>query len=853
MAVKIPIYEQQTNAQGLLNISGQPHATGFNVSDAVGKGLENLGNAGVGMTAVLAEKENNDAVARTGKVISDAHIQWSDYLKNAQQNATDGAAGLTTNTLSEFDNWAKQTVSQEQNPKAQKYLDHSLTQLRTTLGTTAINYEARAAVSDRDTKLEDAYQNYARMAQSGSMTYDAAKNSIDTMVANIGYDPVTRADRAKSYRERLSEAFLTGQAERDPAGTKRQLQSVYNGGFDHAVGFTFSQEGGYNAKDANGAAVNMGINQEYNPGVDVKNLTKDQAKQIYKNNYWDAIGGDQLAQQNPALATVAFDTAVIAGPGKAKQMIAQSGGDPAKFMDLREKFLAGLVKSNPEKYGRYQKAWDNRNAALRADANTPMSADTSSAIKNLNIDRVPQFINFAHGEQTRQQAVYQSQITGTEGDHIAMFMNGQTVQQPLTQNDYIKAYGEITGPQRFVNYQQAQQLGADIQNIKTLPSDQQQQFLDQHKPDPSKVGYEQGVKRYDILAQAIDQVNTARNSDPMAYAQSIKVGNVQPLKFNDLKAFGTELSGRVGVAKTMNSQYGTPLQLMTKSEAATLTTGFNKMTTPEKLSYMKAIGSSVTDPASYRAIMQQIAPDSPVTAMAGMILQKQNPVIVKHWRTDDVYQQGDVAGIMLEGEALLNKGREAKSEDGRSKGISMPKEIDFRTAFTDQTGKAFAGDAAGADFAYQAVKAYYAGSAARAGDFSGELNNDRMEQSITAVIGGVTNVNGKGQVVRPWGMDENTFQDAAQKAFTQKMTSLGMDKTPQAKFSLYGLQSAGDSKYLLRAGTNYLTDAQGKPVMLDLLQPIKPYNPAVDGSGKDLGVVPEKANKMLNPKLKTKP
>lgn len=138
-------------------------------------------------------------------------------------------------------------------------------------------------------------------------------------------------------------------------------------GFASALGRTFQEEGGFNARDANGAPVNFGINQAAHPEVDVSKLAKDQAAAIYKRDYWDKIGGDVLAQQNPALAHVAFDMAVVAGPDRALEMIKQSGGDAAKFMDLRALYLEGLVRSNPATYGRYAQTWRSRDQHLRED------------------------------------------------------------------------------------------------------------------------------------------------------------------------------------------------------------------------------------------------------------------------------------------------------------------------------------------------------------------------------------------------------------------------------------------------------------------------------------------------------
>ena len=135
-------------------------------------------------------------------------------------------------------------------------------------------------------------------------------------------------------------------------------------GFDSAVSRTLGFEGGLNPSDTNGTPTNYGINQAAHPDIDVSQLTPDQAKSIYKSDYWDAIGADKMP---PALGRVAFDTAVVAGPAKAQDLIAQSGGDPMKLLSLREQYQQGLIASNPEKYGPYAKVWTARNNGLRFD------------------------------------------------------------------------------------------------------------------------------------------------------------------------------------------------------------------------------------------------------------------------------------------------------------------------------------------------------------------------------------------------------------------------------------------------------------------------------------------------------
>lgn len=164
--------------------------------------------------------------------------------------------------------------------------------------------------------------------------------------------------------------LLTGQpASASSSGAGSSLgKPAPVGGFDNAVNRTLGFEGGMNPSDSNGSASNFGINAAANPDVNVASLNKDQATQIYKQRYWDPLGLDNV---DPRLAHVVFDTAVNAGPGKAQELMDASEGDPNKFLALRTQFHADLLKSNPEKFGPYAKAWSDRLASLRADVNAP--------------------------------------------------------------------------------------------------------------------------------------------------------------------------------------------------------------------------------------------------------------------------------------------------------------------------------------------------------------------------------------------------------------------------------------------------------------------------------------------------
>ncbi len=94
--------------------------------------------------------------------------------------------------------------------------------------------------------------------------------------------------------------------------------------FDQCFDKLIAHEGGYSndAKDP-GGETNFGISKRAYPQVDIKNLTRDAAKQIYKRDYWDRAQCDKLP---PTLAYLLFDAAVNSGIGQAIRFLQRALG-----------------------------------------------------------------------------------------------------------------------------------------------------------------------------------------------------------------------------------------------------------------------------------------------------------------------------------------------------------------------------------------------------------------------------------------------------------------------------------------------------------------------------------------------
>lgn len=87
------------------------------------------------------------------------------------------------------------------------------------------------------------------------------------------------------------------------------------GAFEKALAFTLRWEGGYvNDPNDPGKETNFGISRKAYPHEDIKNMTKARATEIYRRDFWNKIGGDELPD---GVGMAVFDFAVNSGVRRA--------------------------------------------------------------------------------------------------------------------------------------------------------------------------------------------------------------------------------------------------------------------------------------------------------------------------------------------------------------------------------------------------------------------------------------------------------------------------------------------------------------------------------------------------------
>lgn len=155
--------------------------------------------------------------------------------------------------------------------------------------------------------------------------------------------------------------------------------------FRHAVEVVLRHEGGYVHDPADpGGETKYGISKRSYPELDIAALTREQAIEIYRRDWWDRYRYDEL--HDLGVATKVFDLVVNMGPAQAHRILqraivfegqriqvdgiigpitraAANACDPERLVQLirykAAEYYYALVKARPEKR-KFLLGWLNR-------------------------------------------------------------------------------------------------------------------------------------------------------------------------------------------------------------------------------------------------------------------------------------------------------------------------------------------------------------------------------------------------------------------------------------------------------------------------------------------------------------
>ena len=121
------------------------------------------------------------------------------------------------------------------------------------------------------------------------------------------------------------------------------------GMFDYFIERVLTHEGGYvNDPRDPGQETRWGISKRSYPAVDIRNLTRAQAIDIYRRDFWQRVRGDELPRE---FAFQALDAAVNHGIGNAVRWMQRAAG-VADDGVIGPVTLAAVQRAQPADAGR---------------------------------------------------------------------------------------------------------------------------------------------------------------------------------------------------------------------------------------------------------------------------------------------------------------------------------------------------------------------------------------------------------------------------------------------------------------------------------------------------------------------
>ena len=875
MARAIPTYQRQNLAGGTQ--SAPSASSSVSANDPVASALGNLGQAVGGAANTLADeairfaaegrkKLENEATVVVSNSLSEGDVYWQQDSTERMKNWKVGDPDLRDGIGKDFDKWAADNEAKLPTEAARNYFRKNVPAMKARLQTNAFTFQERATTGKLNADSDAGMQADENTVYNEPKRFDEIyKRRVEPLLARTDLTEAEKIKAADVYKRKLNLAVERGEMQRDPVGwyTSRfgsTASPVPAAGAPGAVaGPTIStaagdvpsalwsaqirQESGGKQLKADGTPVTstkgaIGIAQVM-PGTApeaarLAGLPFDEQKYRTDAAYNEKLGQAYMAQQlktfggDQAKALAAYNM----GPGSADKgngvagLVAKHGDKWLAYAPAETQNYVKVILGNAGKTG-------GTATAGATTAGGPV--DTASSVRPGPIETAPQSFRGMDWEQqdalrsmaeTRMRqdtAKLQTEVDMRVRDATAMHADGKVDPFNMDQATFDRAYG-ADGGRRFQDYQSGRVMAADIGSYMTMSPAQIEASLQENQGKVNEVsvaggaGYAAADARQQLRIRSAQAVVKMQQDDPQAYAVKAGLSTAKPLDMGDPQKFGVELAGRAATAAMLRDTYKAPFTLLMKGEAASLSAGFNKMTSDQKLAYLGTIAKSVTDPVALASVFQQIAPDSPVTAVAGklMTLTGSSPMGAGMFSSGTTYNPQTVATMIIQGEAILNPSRAAKKEDGKPVNMVMPKEQDLRGPFNNAIGKAFTNQGDSADVAYASVKAYYAAKMVQLGDYSGDFNSKAMKEAIEAVTGGGSEFRDT-MVIRPWGMDDGAFKNNAKTAFDAEMTRLGR-KGPAANFASYGLENFGDA-YRVRAGTGYVFDETGRPLTLNVMGP----------------------------------
>jgi soluble lytic murein transglycosylase len=803
MIPKIGRYRQQTSPGGLVNVQAgnaqldtSEIAARMRFTGAVQQASAFVDRINEEEEEEARREEEENARIWTMQAVSNAALVEDERFDRLRTESQPGAAGLEEAYAAEFDERMQTILSLAPSDSAKKFTNERLIALRGQMISRARDYSRAERQRWRVETVGDSINNVAAVVAKDSSRVPVLLAEQRAVIDAMDIAPDQKAALRQNLEQQVSRAAVLGDIQRDPMGALRSLSArlgasvatVGVGEFSEDDSFgrmiqreSRGQQFGKDGKPLKSPVGATGIAQimpETGPvAARMAGVKWDPERFETDPDYNLALGrayyGNMVEQfGHPIVAAAAYN----AGPGMVQDWINGTNktgknpsgrklGNPATGeVDIEDWINAIPFKETRE----YAEFVAGGRSPKKVTSESPQGVAVGSvAYDLLSVQEVVSLIGMAESEANKKKAEAHSYVASRESDDLAAYMDGKQPAEPLTKQEFQAAFGK-DWLSRWERYQSAASYSREMSGFQNKSNAEIVSVLQRKEPEPGP-GYADRRRQYDAMRQAATAVLEVRSKDPVL--ASISAGTAKPLDFTDQDGLAEGLRARVGLAQYNTQKIGTPFRMLSNSEAQQLGAIFRSGTAAERGQLIKTIRANVSDPMAYQSLMGTVAPNSPVTALAGSLMA--------------IPQGEPVAERMLAGEDLL------KPSGGFGK-VKLP-EAELRSLWATYTGTAYAGFPKAGDVAYQSFRAYTVARLAETGvrpdEWSRELE-DIADEAAAAVTGGVVELNDS-QIVLPYGVEEDRAVNALEAAWS---------KVTRVPFDSIGLQTRGDGLYMVTAG-----------------------------------------------------
>lgn len=773
---RIREYTQQTSVSGEV---GGRRATSEDFG--FGREMQNFGETVVNVATYIKQDQERKEVEDASVKMSEARQQWTETYLKRQDSAMPGDISMAPTMKQEMDEYFGSMAEGYSSRAAKKYVKLHGTGMTTDFFARGLQYQqAQAGQKARsDFLAETDVQGNTVFADPTQYNSIIAKRKFD-MEFGIGPRQYIRNDPNASKLEQdavqkiawnagqgalknpAARGFIVGNIQGSEVQTTQDV-------FQTLMPSIFKTEGGYVASDGKRGATKYGINGEANglTPEQIKNLTPEQAQQIYKNNYWDKYQLDTLPASS---IPVVFDGVINHRSDFAQSLVnaAKSGATPQQLGEMRKAEYTRLIQTEPDTFKKYEKSWMGRvdkaiaeSSKVTQQQSAPLTVIDESKLPAWYADMSPEskdrFLREALDITKRERSVADQALSRTIQDHQAeLTMYGGKLKSPaLPQSAFIGK------PLEWEKYNSMLKAGEKVQLITNAPEAEQAQLLESLKPKHSSIPgvFDYQTDLYTKAVKMVGEINKKRMEDPISFATSSGFSSDNPIKQIDTadpQKLAQALIARDPQASAVNKTYGGQFRMLSKPESEFLRKNFDQMDTKAQSAWIGTVRGSLS-PEKFRSVIEQMASGDKALIGAGIIASSQ-------FGGDT--RDSDADSILIGRNILTRHLKGGGNEQERAfKAAGLPNAGDaYKLASTKLQGLIGIPEAQ-KEAMIETAMAHYIGTANKknsfvALDLSGsgtESNQKEFLKSLDAVTP-VSKI-GASTVLRPYGMSDAQFQE----------------------------------------------------------------------------------------------